>query len=699
MNRIVDLRTHLAKHVVPNIAGIALFLWTCALFTCTLFTCAMLTCAVPALASTTTGDKNSDAREQFAQAVRMRTMLEGYLEKDRSASDYKQTIAAYQKVYDISAESDEAPAALMAEAELYEEMGRLYDQKYYDTAIKTYLTLLNEYPGSQYRSAALFGIGEIQQNDQNKLVDAQATFRDFLKRYPRSEHADDARKALKEIAASTAPKQTVAVASQPPAENPEQSAQNPALQARPGMVSVTDDPAVAGTVVQPREADGRLASVKDLQTQDGKDAARVIIALDDTIDFQSARIAAPDRIYFNLSRATLGRSAASKQFDADQGLLRSVRVAQNKPDVVRIVLDAPDAKDYSAYLLSKPYRLVIEISSQIGKISPRQPGEAIAPAPAKAASDSTAVADVNPSPQQPKETPVSLERRSDIPNSAIVPPQAPKPTSNGDTSLTRALGLKIHRIVIDPGHGGHDTGTIGPHGLLEKDLCLDVALRLGRMIEQKLPGAEVVYTRQDDTFIPLEERTRIANDAKADLFISIHANSSHDETARGVETYYLNFSTSDESMEVAARENAASQESLHDLQDIIKKIARNDKIEESKELAGDVQESLARKLEATSPAVKDRGVKQAPFVVLIGADMPSILAEISFVSNPTDEKLLKKTDQRQRIATGLYSGIASYLDSLNSLSENKQKTVSDASVADNHLEAHNTNAASSVSQK
>jgi N-acetylmuramoyl-L-alanine amidase len=228
-------------------------------------------------------------------------------------------------------------------------------------------------------------------------------------------------------------------------------------------------------------------------------------------------------------------------------------------------------------------------------------------------------------------------------SAALVPPTESKPTRDGQRSLTRALGLKISRIVIDPGHGGHDTGTIGPHGLMEKDLCLDVALRLGREIEEKLPGAEVIYTRKDDTFIPLEERTAIANDAKADLFISVHANSSHDAAARGIETYYLNFATSEESMEVASRENALAQSSLHDLQDIIKKIARNEKVEESKELASDIQDSLTHRLQLVSQDERNRGVKKAPFVVLIGANMPSVLSEISFISNPSDEKLLRKT--------------------------------------------------------
>jgi N-acetylmuramoyl-L-alanine amidase len=268
-------------------------------------------------------------------------------------------------------------------------------------------------------------------------------------------------------------------------------------------------------------------------------------------------------------------------------------------------------------------------------------------------------------------------KSSSVNSAALQPPTEPKPTRDGQHSLTRALGLKIGRIVIDAGHGGHDTGTIGPHGLMEKDLCLDVALRLGHLIEQKLPGAEVVYTRKDDTFIPLEERTAIANEAKADLFISIHANSSHDHEARGIETYYLNFATSEESLEVATRENSLSQEGLHDLQDIVKKIARNEKIEESKEFANDVQDSLSHRMQLVSQNERNRGVKKAPFVVLIGANMPSILSEISFISNPSDEKLLRKGDQRQRVADGLYRGIAAYLDNLNSLSYGKTKLVSD----------------------
>jgi N-acetylmuramoyl-L-alanine amidase len=248
------------------------------------------------------------------------------------------------------------------------------------------------------------------------------------------------------------------------------------------------------------------------------------------------------------------------------------------------------------------------------------------------------------------------------------------PDAAGDLSLIRALGLKIGRIVVDAGHGGHDTGTIGPNGLMEKDLVLDVALRLGKLLESKL-GADVVYTRQDDTFIPLETRTAIANQNQADLFISIHANSSSDQSARGVETYYLNFTSSPEALEVAARENAVSETSIHDLQDLVKKIALKEKIDESREFAVNVEKSLYAGESAKSPGVKDRGVKKAPFIVLIGANMPSILAEISFVSNPTDERKLRTPEYRQRVAESLYRGISRYAQGLSGIKVASVKTV------------------------
>jgi N-acetylmuramoyl-L-alanine amidase len=242
-------------------------------------------------------------------------------------------------------------------------------------------------------------------------------------------------------------------------------------------------------------------------------------------------------------------------------------------------------------------------------------------------------------------------------------PLPAKRSTEGDRSLTRVLGLKLGRVVLDPGHGGHDVGTHGPSGLNEKDLVLDVAQRLGSLIQDRM-GSEVIYTRSEDTFIPLEERTAIANQHKADLFLSIHANSSPYRSAAGVETYILNFTTSKTALDVAARENASSERSVFDLKETLNKIALKDKIDESREFATRLQTALWAISAKQNAAAQNRGVKKAPFVVLIGAQMPSVLAEIGFLTNAGDEALLRKNEQRQKIAEALYKGIAAYADSL-----------------------------------
>jgi len=636
-------------------------------------------------------DRKSDAREQFARAVKMRTTLEGHLEKDRTLAEYKQTVAAYHKVYLISVTADEVTPSLIAEAELYQEMGRLFDPKYFKSSIEAYNFLLQQYPGSRYRGSAMLAVARIQKDDLANPDAAEATYRDYLKLFPHSQNVGEAREGLRETVAQRA------LSTSPVAEGAE------------------DQPPIEnGPHAEPRADDQKAASLIDIHTWNARESARIVVVLDDTIKYDAARIASPDRIYFDIYKAKLTPKVSTKSLDVAGGLLKSIRVAPNKPGIVRLVLDVDGAKDYSAFLLSNPYRLVIDVRSENATTAKSVPAPAPAPPPVAAdaartgdsaeadhpavsAHETAAVgASAASSPALPPASTKALANTTSKsgpslqkgPNkvSVVTPPPEPKPTRDGDRSLTRALGLKINRIVIDPGHGGHDTGTVGPHGLMEKDLCLDVALRLGTLIRQKLPGAEVIYTRKDDTFIPLEDRTRIANEAKADLFISIHANSSPDPSARGVETYYLNFATSPGSLEVAARENANSQESLHDLQDIIQKIARNEKVEESKELAGDIQGTLAQRLQLVSLNERNRGVKKAPFIVLIGANMPSVLSEISFVSNPYDERLLRKPEQRQRIAEGLYRGITTYLGNLNSLSNNKQKLISDNHSADTRLD-------------
>jgi len=449
---------------------------------------------------------------------------------------------------------------------------------------------------------------------------------------------------------------------------------------------------------------------------------RIAIDLGNQVEFEAARVQNPDRIYFDLHHAHLAPELAGKSFTVTEGgFLTRIRAAQISPELTRIVLDVHDVKQYSAFLLPNPYRLIIDIHGVADphakppapKPVPPTPAPVTAPAAVEVSSlppmpvtsmelaavsrepgkiagtahptSQPIVSNAEPPPADtfaasahanhsqdpafnPTHTTATPITHASTPASNAATPAHPvaaaPPTADGETSLVRALGLKINRIVIDAGHGGHDSGTLGVGGIREKDVVLDVALRLGKLLHDRL-GAEIVYTRSDDTFVPLETRTAIANKAQADLFISVHANSSPEAGVRGVEVYYLNFTSDPDAMRVAARENAVSNQSVHDLSDLVKKIALKDKIDESKELATDVDTSLYAGLTKGNLALHNRGVKKAPFVVLIGANMPSILAEISFVTNQQDAAELKQPEYRERVAESLYAGVAHYADAIN----------------------------------
>ncbi len=671
-----------------------------------------LASAEPA-ATATASVKRQSASAQFARAEEQRAALNSKPTEKRTLADYKQVVTGYRRVAMITPRAPEVPDSLLAVAELYTEMGDRFGRSYYQSAADSYQFLVHEYPTSKYCQDAMMRMAKLQREQLGDSALSKKTFEDFLKRYPRSPRKREAQEALAELALlqnSDAPTAANGMATN---SNAPTSAVEEARANAPGR---------AGGKSASRPGPAETPHVRRIRAAANGDSTRVTIDLEDSVQFVSGRIANPDRIFFDLHAARLTPEVARGNIRVDGGLLTAVRVAQNHNGVVRVVLDVNGVKDYAASLTNNPPQLLIDLygnsaaplrtakGKRAPQDGPEDPNESAVGAKNETRSVQIAVAkgsaegadSANPEHTAEKSksaidksisvatvgsTP-SLTPRNSLPStkttkakSARVTPtnakpdlikaaSAPQPTRDGQSTLTRTLGLKIGRIVIDAGHGGHDTGTIGPTGLMEKDLCLDVALRLGKIIEQRLPGADVVYTRSDDTFVPLEERTNIANQAKADLFISIHANSSRDHAARGIETYYLNLKGSAEAMEVAARENASSQDGVHDLQDLVKKIARTEKIDESKELAEDIQDSLAKRIQKSSKPVKNRGVRKAPFVVLIGADMPSILTEISFLSNPADEQMLKKPEQRQKVAEGLYQGVASYLESMNSVTMN-----------------------------
>jgi N-acetylmuramoyl-L-alanine amidase len=632
--------------------------------------------------------KRDAAEAQFAKAEEARAMINAQAAEKRTLAEYKAAVASYRKVYLISPHAADVQDSLLAVGELYSEMGDRFGRTYYQSAVESYQFLLKEYPKSKFAQDILLRVAKLQQEQLGDMAAAMKTYQDFLKRFPHSDHRKEAQQALNELAllqGAPATDNKVAAGAKAAPEKQEPVRTAPSRPGRDADEDSDEDTA---------KNSSRIPTVKTINTVAAADSTRVTIALEDSVQYISGRIANPDRIYFDLHAARLSPELKREAVKVNGNLLSDVRVAQNVSGVVRIVLDVNGVKDYSVSLLSKPSRLVIDLYANPQVLRASKPPVSV-PNPETGVENSTDAAtsakrssepsaetksrssgktEVAAQPAVAKEKDLrtkSAKNASSKPD-LIKPPTVPTTTHDGQSTLTRALGLKIGRIVIDAGHGGHDTGTIGPTGLMEKDLCLDVALRLGKLIQLKLPGADVVYTRPDDTFVPLEERTRIANEAKADLFISIHANSSHDAQARGIETYYLNLKGSAEAMEVAARENASSSDGIHDLEDIVKRIARTEKIDESKEFAQDVQDSLSKSVQKNAKLVKNRGVRKAPFVVLIGADMPSILTEISFLSNPADERMLKQPEHRQRVAEGIYQGVAGYLQSLNSVTMNLQ---------------------------
>ncbi len=414
------------------------------------------------------------------------------------------------------------------------------------------------------------------------------------------------------------------------------------------------------------------------------DVTRIAIETAGDYRFTTDSIPNPARVFFDLNGLKPPSTVrhGMQTIPVGDKLVKQIRLAEVVPGTTRVVLDVLAPVDVVSSQLVNPDRLMIEIrpkdtppvitqsirhsltgAQRVNLSTPALDTDRDLPPPVirPVVATNVVAANVVTNTDKPISKPLDPPPISVPPRTTTAVPAIIEGSS--DPSLVRILGLKLGRVVIDAGHGGKDTGTIGPNGLLEKDLVLDVALRLGSLIHQKL-GAEVVYTRSDDSFIPLGERTAIANRARADLFISIHANSSSDSSATGVETYYFNLHGDKKATDVAMRENASADSAISDLNDLLKKAVLQTKLEESREFAQKVQDSLAINSIKMNPNAHDRGVRKAPFVVLIGASMPSILAEIGFVSNPHDEKLLRRTDQREKIAEALLKGVTDYANTL-----------------------------------
>jgi len=424
------------------------------------------------------------------------------------------------------------------------------------------------------------------------------------------------------------------------------------------IMALGGPPAATGPPdVQPAAA-APPALVRDVRRRGTVTAAVVEIDLDGPVQFREERLYNPPRFFYDLSktRTTDALKDATLQFES--GPVRQVRIGRHPGDVTRVVMDMAADVRCSARLASAPDRLVVTCGQDDVTLA-----EAPKPAPAVRAVAPTPPPAPPPAPPPPADSAAKPAPLSRPPADAPGPvPAAPSANGRGGYSMARQLGLRVGRIVIDPGHGGRDPGAQGP-GYTEAAITLDIALRLEKLLAKE-PGVEVVLTRRTDEYVGLQERTAIANGEAADLFLSVHANASRNRSARGVESYLLNFASTPDAAAVAARENASSTLTMSHLNDLVKQIALNSKLDESRDLARHVQTAVVRRLRASNQQVKDLGVKQAPFVVLVGASMPSVLVEVSFLTNKQEGRLLGTGAYRQRIAEALLDGIRRYLRTL-----------------------------------
>ncbi|MCR4395609.1 MAG: N-acetylmuramoyl-L-alanine amidase [Candidatus Saccharicenans sp.] len=378
------------------------------------------------------------------------------------------------------------------------------------------------------------------------------------------------------------------------------------------------------------------AEVRSLRFHQHPDFFRLVLEIEKVREYYSAELKNPERLYLDIFQARLKLGLHGTSYQVNSPCVKNLRLAQKNPSTVRLTLElVPGTKQAEKiYYLKNPNRLVLDIYP---RVAAARPAPSAAEAPRSRPADETA----RPTGHQP---------------------QPPAPSSSG-YSLVRQLGLGVRRIVLDPGHGGSDPGCISPSGLKEKDVALDLARRLKVLLETQ-GKFEVFVTRDKDETLPLEQRTALANQKAADLFISIHLNASPRKNRTGVETFYLNFSPDPAVNELAARENASSTKNIRDMKLIVDKVIKNSKYEESRDLAEKIHSHLLQHLKQNFGPRDDLGVKGGPFWVLIGSEMPAVLVETSHLSNAKEEAALKTEIYREAVALGLFRGIMEYVKSL-----------------------------------
>ena len=535
-------------------------------------------------------------------------------------------LAALAAQHAVAATKREAAAArYRAAAQLLDDLGKVPEPelgvKQYELVISAFRAVRRADPSSGYCDDALLAIARLYErmasrfSQESYRVKATSTYGTLAREYPHSRHRAE---ALRQVSPAAG------------------AAEVPVTDRNAAPPALSDALHEAGTTVGPPESPPQsgMATISQIRHHSYQDGTRLVLHMDGHAPLKYDRLRRPDRLYIDILDSRVSDALIKgARIDVQDRLISAARLAQNRRNKARLVLDLLGKVSFDAFWLHQPTRLVLDV---------RESG---APRAART------LEGLDPARGGEAELAASLGSK----------PSAR--TSDGKLSLTRAMGLKSRRIVIDAGHGGHDTGTVGAGGLREKDVVLDIAKRLGTLLEDRL-DAEVIQTRASDVFVELEERARMANERNADLMISIHCNSAPSKTVRGIETYYLSLTSDEWALEVASQENATASYSVHQLEDLVSKITLGERTEESKEFATRIQSSLHGGLASHSPKIRDRGIRKAPFVVLIGTEVPAVLAEIGFLSNREDESLMRRSDFRQEVAEHLFRGIADYMRSL-----------------------------------
>ncbi len=638
------------------------------------------------------------ARRAYLHAIELQRKLEATPAESRTRAEYERVIREFRDVYFYDFANLKAPVAAEAMGDLYAEMGRVFSSPaYFRAAIKSYQYVISQYPASSMARDSWLSMGKVYLEGLKDPGEAQDTFRSFLAKHPSSAQSGEARKGLEKIAEEAA-----AEKEQQSRSTRTETVDDSAGRASGSPVEVTEihdwvGPNYTRVVIgakgpfkydtlrlsHPDRIVFDLANTQLDRSLHGKEVridgdflrdirvgqfkpnvTRVVLDVKNFEDYSAFPLPNPYRLIIDVHGSS-PRTVQNASQDETSASHAARVTAQRRSVPAPVEEKTPAVEQVSAIARTEPEveadKRVEEVAPPRAVAAPRQPvRESVVPKSEVALNRHVPrTAEVarrrlihRPIERKPRfaldeHIPLAVRQETQIASIEQERPRIPISTTapsrmgKGPATLTRALGLKVQRIVIDPGHGGFDTGAIGPRGLEEKNVTLSIALRLRKLLETRT-NYRVFMTRTTDKFIPLEERTAIATEDHADLFVSIHANASTDHQVRGIATYFLNFTTDPQALQVAARENATSQDSVYQLRSLIKKIALDNKVEESQQLARDIQTALYTRMRRISHGIQNRGVQKAPFVVLIGANIPSVLVETGFITNPLTEHLMRE---------------------------------------------------------